>query len=79
MFSNSEQTYGAAYLRAVDVFAGFFGNGGVKVVQTPFVYTEYLNNYYFGYRSGASTQGPRVTRRVTTASRSRRSGRMRAR
>jgi ABC-type transport system substrate-binding protein len=57
MFSNSEQTYGAAYLRAVDVLAGFFGNGGIKVTQSPFVYTEYLNNYYFGYRSGASTQG----------------------
>ena len=57
MFSNSEQTYGAFYNRSVDVLAGFFGNAGVKVSQSSFVYTEYLNNYYFGYRSGASTQG----------------------
>ncbi len=57
IFSNSEQTYGAFYNRSVEVLAGFFGNAGVKIVQSPFVYTEYLNNYYFGYRSGASTQG----------------------
>jgi hypothetical protein len=57
MFSNSEQTYGPVYLRSVEVLAGFFGNAGIKVTQSPFVYTEFLNNYYFGYRSGASTQG----------------------
>jgi peptide/nickel transport system substrate-binding protein len=57
MFFNSEQTYGIAYNRAVEVFAGFFREAGVKVNQNPFVYAEFLNNYYFGYRSGASTQG----------------------
>lgn len=57
VFFNSEQTYGAAYNRAVDVFAGMFRDGGAKIDQKPFVYTEYLNNYYFGYRSGASSQG----------------------
>jgi ABC-type transport system substrate-binding protein len=57
MFFNSEQTYGAAYNRAVEVLAGFFRDGGANIVQNPYVYAEYLNNYYFGYRSGASTQG----------------------
>jgi peptide/nickel transport system substrate-binding protein len=57
MFSNSEQTYGAVYLRSVEVLAGFFASAGVNVRQSTFTYTEYLNNYYFGYRSGASTTG----------------------
>jgi ABC-type transport system substrate-binding protein len=57
MFYNSEQTYGAAYGKAVEVFAGFFRNAGIRISQSPFVYAEFLNNYYFGYRSGASTQG----------------------
>ena len=57
MFSNSEQTYGPAYLRSVEVLAGMFRDGGANIVQNPFVYQEFLNNYYFGYRSGASTQG----------------------
>ena len=57
MFFNSEQTYGAAYGRAVEVLAGFFRDGGAKIAQKPFAYAEFLNNYYFGYRSGASTQG----------------------
>jgi peptide/nickel transport system substrate-binding protein len=57
MFFNSEQTYGPVYNRSVEVLAGFFRDAGVKIEQNPFVYPEFLNNYYFGYRSGASTQG----------------------
>jgi ABC-type transport system substrate-binding protein len=57
MFFNSEQTYGAVYNRSVEVLAGFFRDGGAKIEQRPFVYAEFLNNYYFGYRSGAGTQG----------------------
>jgi ABC-type transport system substrate-binding protein len=57
IFFNSEQTYGPAYNRSVEVLAGFFRDGGAKIEQKPFVYAEFLNNYYFGYRSGASTQG----------------------
>jgi peptide/nickel transport system substrate-binding protein len=57
MFFNSEQTYGPFYNRSVEVLAGFFRDAGLNVAQNPFVYTEFLNNYYFGYRSGASTQG----------------------
>jgi ABC-type transport system substrate-binding protein len=54
---NSEQTYGAVYNRAAEVYAGFMREGGFNIQQKPFVYTEFLNNYYFGYRSGAGTQG----------------------
>jgi peptide/nickel transport system substrate-binding protein len=57
LYHNSEQTYGAYYNRSVEVYAGFFRDGGLNIVQKPFVYTEFLNNYYFGYRSGAGTQG----------------------
>jgi ABC-type transport system substrate-binding protein len=57
LFFNVELTYGPAYNRAVEILAGFFGNGGVSLRQNPLQYTEFLNNYYFGYRSGASTQG----------------------
>lgn len=57
VFYNSEQTYGPAYNRSVEVLAGFFRDAGINVEASPSVYTEFLNNYYFGYRSGASTQG----------------------
>jgi ABC-type transport system substrate-binding protein len=50
-------TYGPAYNRSVEVLAGMLENGGVRLAQNGFVYAEFLNNYYFGYRSGASTQG----------------------
>jgi ABC-type transport system substrate-binding protein len=56
-FSNQELTYGPTYNQAVEVFAGFFGDAGVQVKQTTMPYTQYLNAYYFGYRSGASAQG----------------------
>jgi hypothetical protein len=56
-FSNQELTYGPTYNQSVEVFAGFFGSGGIQVKQTTFPYTQFLNNYYFGYRSGASTTG----------------------
>ena len=56
-FSNQELTYGPTYNQSVEVYAGFFGNAGIKVTQTTMPYTQFLNSYYFGYRSGASAQG----------------------
>ena len=56
-FSNQELTYGPTYNQSVEVFAGFFTGAGQQVKQTTFPYTQFLNNYYFGYRSGASAQG----------------------
>jgi len=56
-FSNQELTYGPTYNQAVEVYAGFFTGAGQKVTQTTFPYTQFLNSYYFGYRSGASAQG----------------------
>jgi len=56
-FSNQELTYGPTYNQAVEVYAGFFTGAGQKVTQTTMPYTQFLNSYYFGYRSGASAQG----------------------
>lgn len=57
VFFNSEGQYGPLYARARDVLTGFFTNENISVTQTPVQYAEFLNNYYFGYRSGATTQG----------------------
>jgi ABC-type transport system substrate-binding protein len=56
-FFNREGQYGSLYPRAVEVYVGFFTDGGNEINQNPLQYTEFLNNYYFGYRSGASAQG----------------------
>jgi ABC-type transport system substrate-binding protein len=54
---NSQGNYGPYYVKGVEVLAGFFDAGRIKVTQHPLQYSEFLNQYYFGYRSGASTGG----------------------
>ncbi len=57
VFFNQEGTYGPSYGQAVEVFTGMFSSPGGTIKQSGFPYAEYLNTYYFGYRSGASTRG----------------------
>ena len=57
VFFNNEGTYGPAYEQAVEVLTGFFEAGGHSVKRSGFPYSEYLDKYYFGYRSGASSRG----------------------
>jgi len=54
---NVQGNYGPYYTRGVEVYAGFFQAGGIKVNQQPLQYNQFLNEYYFGYRGGASTRG----------------------
>jgi ABC-type transport system substrate-binding protein len=54
---NSELTYGPTYQQAVEVYAGFLDAAGIRSTFLGVPYTEYLNQYYFGYRGGASTRG----------------------
>jgi ABC-type transport system substrate-binding protein len=56
-FFNNEGTYGPSYTQAVQVLTGFFTNAGADVKQSGFPYSQYLNTYYFAYKSGASAQG----------------------
>ena len=54
---NTQGNYGNYYERGVDIYAGFFNDGGINVTQNALQYSDFLNQYYFGYRSGASTRG----------------------
>jgi ABC-type transport system substrate-binding protein len=54
---NTQGNYGPYYTRGVEVYAGFFEGGGIRVSQNPLQYNDFLNAYYFGYRAGASTAG----------------------
>jgi ABC-type transport system substrate-binding protein len=57
VFFNQELTYGPAYKQSVEVLTGMITGAGIQVKQTGLPYTQFLNSYYFGYRTGASTQG----------------------
>jgi ABC-type transport system substrate-binding protein len=57
VFFNMEGTYGPSYGVAVEILTGMFSAAGGTIKQSGFPYAEFLNNYYFGYRSGASTRG----------------------
>ena len=56
-FFNSGGNYGEPYPTGAELYANFFRDGGNTINQTGHEYTTFLNNYYFGYRSGASTRG----------------------
>jgi ABC-type transport system substrate-binding protein len=56
-YFNSAGSYGEPYPTGADLYANFFRDGGNEINQVGLDYTEFLNSYYFGYRSGASTRG----------------------
>jgi ABC-type transport system substrate-binding protein len=56
-FFNSGGNYAEPYPTGADLYANFFRDGGNEIMQEGHDYAEFLNLYYFGYRSGASTRG----------------------
>jgi ABC-type transport system substrate-binding protein len=56
-FFNNDGSYGQPYPTGTEVYPNFFSDGGHTINQEGFEYTTFLNQYYFGYRSGASTRG----------------------
>jgi ABC-type transport system substrate-binding protein len=56
-FFNSAGSYGEPYPTGAQLFPNFFRDGGNDITEEGFDYAEFLNKYYFGYRSGASTTG----------------------
>ena len=56
-FFNNDGSYGQPYPTGTEVYPNFFRDGGHTINEEGFVYADFLNQFYFGYRSGASTRG----------------------
>ncbi len=54
---NNANSYGEPYPTGAQLFPNFFRDGGNDVTEAGDDYSTFLNTYYFGYRSGASTTG----------------------
>lgn len=56
-YFNNAGNYGEPYPTGTELYPNFFRDGGNEVTQEGHDYADFLNLYYFGYRSGASTRG----------------------
>jgi peptide/nickel transport system substrate-binding protein len=56
-YFESSGRYGEPYPTGAQLYPNFFRDGGNTINEEGNDYTNFLNLYYFGYRSGASTRG----------------------